>query len=73
MAASRSAPAQAATVRRADRTSLRSRSPRSPRHKTNYIETEIDAFHGKYSDPQKSKLHLTIGRGENSLQPFELQ
>lgn len=45
----------------------------APANKTNYIETEIDAFRGKYSDPQKSKLHLTIGRGENSLQPFELE
>ena len=44
----------------------------APAHKTNYIETEIDAFHSKYSDPEKSTLHLTITRGENSLQPFEL-
>src|SRR5262245_22989695 len=45
----------------------------APAHKTNYIETEIDAFQGKYSDPQKSKLRVTIERGENSLQPFELE
>ena len=45
----------------------------APAAKTNYIETEIDAFHGKYSDPQKSKLHITIESGENSLQPFEIE
>ena len=39
---------------------------------TGSIETEIDAFRGKYSDPVKSKWTITIGRGENSLQPFEL-
>jgi hypothetical protein len=45
----------------------------APAAKTNYIETEIDALHGKYSDPQKSKLQITIASGENSLQPFEIE
>ncbi len=39
---------------------------------TGSIETEIDAFRGKYSDPAKSKWTITIEQGENSLQPFEL-
>ena len=40
---------------------------------TGSIETEIDAFGGKYSDPAKSKWTVTIEKGENSLQPFELK
>ena len=40
--------------------------------KTGYVETEIDAFGGKYSDPAKSKWTITIEKGDNSLQPFEL-
>ena len=39
---------------------------------TGSVETEIDAFGGKYSDPAKSKWTITIAQGENSLQPFEL-
>jgi hypothetical protein len=39
---------------------------------TRSIETEIDAFRGKYSDPAQSKWTVTIERGQNSLQPFEL-
>lgn len=39
---------------------------------TGFVETEIDAFRGKYSDPAQSKWTITIERGENSLQPFEL-
>ena len=39
---------------------------------TGSIETEIDAFGGKYSDPAKSEWTVTIEKGENSLQPFEL-
>ncbi len=39
---------------------------------TSSVETEIDAFGGKYSDPSKSKWTITIGQGENSLPPFEL-
>ena len=35
--------------------------------KTGSIETEIDAFGGKYSDPAKSKWTITIEQGENSL------
>ena len=37
------------------------------------IETEIDAFGGKYSDPAKSKWTITIDKSENSLEPFELK
>lgn len=40
---------------------------------TGSIETEIDAFGGKYSDPAKSQWTITIEKGENSLQPFELK
>jgi hypothetical protein len=40
--------------------------------KTGYVETEIDAFGGKYSDPAQSKWTIIIKAGENSLQPFEL-
>ena len=40
---------------------------------TGSIETEIDAFGGKFSDPAKSKWNVTIERGENSLEPFELK
>jgi hypothetical protein len=40
--------------------------------KTGYVETEIDAFGGKYSDPAQSKWTVTIEKGEHSLQPFEL-
>jgi hypothetical protein len=40
---------------------------------TKSIETEIDAFGGKYSDPAKSEWTVTIEKGENSLQPFELK
>jgi hypothetical protein len=39
---------------------------------TGSIETEIDAFGGKYSDPAKSKWTITIDKSENSLEPFEL-
>ena len=39
---------------------------------TGYVETEVDAFRGMYSDPAKSKWTVTIEKGENSLQPFEL-
>ena len=40
---------------------------------TRSIETEIDAFGGKFSDPAKSNWTVTIENGENSLQPFELK
>ena len=40
---------------------------------TRSIETEIDAFGGKYSDPAQSKWSITIEKGENLLEPFELQ
>jgi hypothetical protein len=40
---------------------------------TRSIETEVDAFGGKYSDPAKSQWTVTIEKGENSLQPFELK
>ncbi len=36
------------------------------------VETEIDAFGGKYSDPSQCQWTITIEQGENSLQPFEL-
>jgi hypothetical protein len=38
-----------------------------------YVETEVDAFAGKYSDPAKSPWTVTIEKGENSLQPFDLK
>lgn len=37
------------------------------------VETEIDGFKGKYSDPAQSKWTVTIASGENSLKPFELE
>jgi 5-hydroxyisourate hydrolase-like protein (transthyretin family) len=37
------------------------------------IETEIDAFAGKYSDPAQSKWTVTIEDGENALPPFALE
>lgn len=40
---------------------------------TGYVETEVDAFKGKFSDPAQSKWTVTIEPGENSLQPFELE
>lgn len=40
---------------------------------TGSIETEIDAFGGKYSNPAKSEWTVTIEEGENSLPPFELK
>lgn len=40
---------------------------------TGSIETEIDAFGGKYSDRAQSKWTVTIEQGENSLPPFELE
>ena len=40
---------------------------------TGSVETEIDAFGGKYSDPAQSKWTVTIEQGENSLPPFELK
>lgn len=40
--------------------------------KSNYLETEIDAFRGKYSDPAQSRWKVTVKRGEPELQPFEL-
>jgi hypothetical protein len=40
---------------------------------TGSIETEVDAFGGKFTDPAKSKWTVTIEKGGNSLQPFELE
>jgi len=40
---------------------------------TGNVETEVDAFRGKYSDPAQSKWTVTIEKGETSLQSFELQ
>ena len=39
----------------------------------NPVETEIDGFKGKYSDPAQSKWTVKIEGGENSLEPFELE
>jgi hypothetical protein len=44
----------------------------APARETNYIETEVDAFRGKYSDPEQSKVRITVSSGENALAPFEL-
>lgn len=40
---------------------------------TGSVETEVDAFGGKYSNPAKSEWTVTIEKGENALQPFELK
>lgn len=45
----------------------------APPAKTASIETEIDAFGGKYSDPAQSQWKVTIADGENSLPPFALE
>ena len=37
------------------------------------VETEVDAFAGKYSDPAKSEWTVTIEKSETSLPPFELK
>jgi hypothetical protein len=37
------------------------------------VETEIDAWGGKFSDPAQSKWTATIERGENTLPAFELE
>jgi hypothetical protein len=36
------------------------------------IETEVDAWKGKYADPAKSKWTATIQKGDNNLDPFRL-
>ncbi len=45
----------------------------SPQKTGNYLETEIDGFQGKYSDPTQSSWKVKVARGENSLAPFELE
>lgn len=45
----------------------------APAKTTNYIETEIDAFGGAYSDPSKSGFKVTIPQSGNSLPIFELK
>lgn len=40
--------------------------------KSNYLETEIDRFQGKYADPEDTPWTVTIDAGENRLEPFEL-
>lgn len=39
---------------------------------SNFLETEIDEFRGKYSDPEQSSWEVTVERGGNELDPFEL-
>ena len=36
------------------------------------IEKEVDLLKGKYSDPSQSKWRLQIHKGENILEPFNL-
>lgn len=38
----------------------------------NPVETEIDAFGGKYSDPAQSKWTVTVESGKNLLPLFQL-
>lgn len=38
----------------------------------NGVETEVDDFQGKYSDPQKSPWKVTVNKGENDLGTFRL-
>lgn len=40
--------------------------------KSNYLETEIDAFQGKYAVPEDSRWTVSVNSGENLLGPFEL-
>lgn len=44
----------------------------APAQQTDYIETEIDVFQGKYCNPQQSTFRITVERGENTLSPFEI-
>ncbi len=44
----------------------------APAQQTDYIETEIDVFQGKYSNPQQSTFRITVERGENTFSPFEI-
>jgi len=36
------------------------------------IETEVDDFKGRYSDPSKSQVKVTVQSGENLLPTFQL-
>lgn len=40
--------------------------------KNSGIETEVDLFKGRYSDPARSQWKVTIKDGENVLDPFRL-
>jgi hypothetical protein len=38
----------------------------------NGVETEVDDFEGKYSDPETSTWKVTVKKGENDLGTFQL-
>ncbi|HEX5470953.1 MAG TPA: carboxypeptidase regulatory-like domain-containing protein [Lacipirellulaceae bacterium] len=33
----------------------------------------VDRLHGRFSDPKKSQLNVTVHKGENTLQPFNVK
>lgn len=46
--------------------------PRVDSDPENGLEAEVDDFKGKYSDPDESRWTVSITKGENQLEPFEL-
>ena len=36
------------------------------------LDVEVDQWKGKYADPEKSTFKVTIQKGDNALQPFDL-
>ena len=36
------------------------------------LDTEVDVWKGKYSDPEKSTFKVTIQKGDNALETFKL-
>lgn len=45
--------------------------PRTDSDKRN-MEIEVDDFQGKYSDPSASPWKVTVKKGENRLEPFQV-
>lgn len=37
------------------------------------LDTEVDQWKGKYSDPEKSDFMVTIRKGDNALEAFKLE
>lgn len=41
--------------------------------KSSGIETEVDLWKGKYSNPENSAFRVKVKKGENALEPFALE